>query len=56
MSEYINNRTTRQETLKGLIRRLHEGKTVDEVKGAYLSPLADYHRTEGAKVPSTRQP
>jgi len=32
MSEYINNREYRQKVLKELIRELHEGKTVDDVK------------------------
>lgn len=32
MSEYINNRELRQKTIKDIIRQLHEGKTVDEVK------------------------
>ena len=32
MSEYINNRELRKNTIKDIIRQLHEGKTVDEVK------------------------
>lgn len=32
MSEYINNREHRQKVLKELIKELHDGKTVDEVK------------------------
>lgn len=32
MSELINNREMRQNTIKEIIRQLHEGKTVDEVK------------------------
>lgn len=32
MSEVINNREYRRETLKKLIRRLHEGETVEKVK------------------------
>jgi hypothetical protein len=32
MSEFINNSTRRQETLKQMIRQLHEGQTVDQVK------------------------
>ncbi|MBE5962809.1 MAG: DUF438 domain-containing protein [Lachnospiraceae bacterium] len=32
MSELINNREMRKETLKNIIRQLHEGKTMDEVK------------------------
>ncbi len=32
MSEWINNREYRQEKLKEVIKELHEGKSVDEVK------------------------
>ena len=32
MSEYINNREMRQKTIKEIIRQLHDGKTVEEVK------------------------
>ena len=32
MSEYINNREMRQNTIKEIIRQLHDGKTVEEVK------------------------
>lgn len=32
MSEYINNREMRQNTIKDIIRQLHEGKSVEEVK------------------------
>lgn len=32
MSEYINNREMRQNTIKDIIKQLHEGKSVDEVK------------------------
>ena len=32
MSEYINNRELRQQTIKEIIRQLHEGKTVEDVK------------------------
>lgn len=32
MSEYINNKEHRQKTIKDIIRQLHEGKSVDEVK------------------------
>jgi hypothetical protein len=33
MSEFIDNQSNRQEALKRVIRQLHEGKTVDVVKG-----------------------
>ncbi|MEY8353560.1 DUF438 domain-containing protein [Lachnospiraceae bacterium 54-53] len=32
MSEYINNREMRQNTIKEILRQLHEGKSVEEVK------------------------
>lgn len=32
MSKYINNREMRQQVIKNIIRQLHEGKSVDEVK------------------------
>lgn len=35
MSEFINNRAYRQEKLKELIKRLHDGATVDEVKADF---------------------
>jgi DUF438 domain-containing protein len=50
MSEYINNRTKRQETLKGLIWQLHEGKTVDEVKGEFAALLRDVGAGEIAEI------
>jgi PAS domain S-box-containing protein len=50
MSEYINNQTKRQEILKRLIRELHEGKTVDEVKGEFAQLLKDVSATEIAAI------
>ncbi|MGO1469423.1 MAG: DUF438 domain-containing protein [Tissierella sp.] len=35
MSEWLNNREFRQEKLKEVIKELHEGKTVDEVKAKF---------------------
>ena len=35
MSELINNREIRQKTIKDIIKQLHEGKTVDEVKAQF---------------------
>jgi hypothetical protein len=32
MSEYINNVTRRKEVLKNVLRQLHQGKFIDEVK------------------------
>jgi len=35
MSELINNREMRKETIKNIIKQLHEGKSVEEVKGQF---------------------
>ena len=35
MSEYINNKEHRKQVLASLIRQLHEGKTVDDVKAQF---------------------
>lgn len=35
MSELINNREKRKETLKEIIKQLHQGKSVEEVKGKF---------------------
>ncbi len=40
MSEYINNQTQRQETLKGIIRQLHAGASVEDVKAQFAELLA----------------
>jgi DUF438 domain-containing protein len=37
MSELINNREYRQETIKDILAQLHEGKSVAEVKGQFLN-------------------
>ena len=39
MSELINNREHRQKMLKEVIRELHEGKTVDEVKSKFAEVI-----------------
>ena len=39
MSEYIDNQTKRQEALKRVIRQLHEGRSVDEVKAEFAALL-----------------
>ncbi|MEA3341203.1 MAG: DUF438 domain-containing protein, partial [Chloroflexota bacterium] len=41
MSEYIDNQTRRKEDLKRLLRQLHEGQTVDQVKGEFAALLED---------------
>lgn len=50
MSEYINNRQKRKETLKSIIRQLHEGRTVDEVKAEFAALLRDVGPTEIAEI------
>jgi len=50
MSEYINNQTKRKETLKKLIRQLHEGKTVEEVKGEFAALLQNVGAMDIAEI------
>ena len=50
MSEYINNQTKRKETLKMLIRELHAGKTVKDVKDEFAALLRDVGATEVAEM------
>jgi len=46
MSEYINNRQMRQKTIKDIIRQLHEGKTVNEVKTQFEEVFHGVSATE----------
>lgn len=46
MSEYINNREYRQKVLKDLIKQLHDGKTVDEVKAQFEETFKDVSANE----------
>lgn len=46
MSEYINNREMRQNTIKEIIKQLHEGKTVEEVKQQFEDAFQDVSATE----------
>ncbi len=50
MSEHLTNRQHRQETLKRIIRQLHEGQTVDEVKAEFAALLRDVGPTEIAEI------
>lgn len=50
MSEYITNHTQRKEALKRMIRQLHEGKTVEEVKGEFAALLKEVSATEIAEI------
>ena len=50
MSEYINNQTQRQETLKTIIRRLHAGASVEDVKDEFAELLAGVGGDEIARI------
>jgi DUF438 domain-containing protein len=50
MSEYISNGSLRQEALKQVIRKLHEGQTVDDVKAEFAALLGDVGATEVAAI------
>lgn len=50
MSEYINNRKHRQETLKRLIRELHEGRDLTEIKAEFGKLIKDVSATEIAQM------
>ncbi len=46
MSEYINNREYRQQTIKEIIKQLHEGKSVEEVKEQFEEAFQGVSATE----------
>jgi len=46
MSKYINNREMRQKAIKEIIRQLHEGKSVDEVKQQFEEAFQDVSAAE----------
>jgi DUF438 domain-containing protein len=50
MSEYIDNQTRRKEALKSVIRRLHEGETVEAVKAEFAAVLQDVGASDIAQV------
>lgn len=50
MSEFINNREKRQEKLKAIIRKLHDGATVDEVKAEFDALTIGVSPTEIAEM------
>jgi len=50
MSEYINNHTRRKETLKHVLRQLHAGQTVEEVKGEFAALLRGVSAMEIAQI------
>jgi hypothetical protein len=50
MSELINNSEFRQKKLKELIKSLHDGKTVDEVKGEFEKHFGNVSTTEISQI------
>ncbi|NLE75705.1 MAG: DUF438 domain-containing protein, partial [Chloroflexi bacterium] len=50
MSEYINNSAKRQETLKELIRQLHDGAPFEQVKRRFAAMLQEVDATEIARL------
>lgn len=50
MSEFINNHELRKQTLTNIIRQLHEGKSVDEVKRQFEEVFGGVSATEISEV------
>lgn len=50
MSEKINNREFRKQVIRQVISELHEGKTVDEVKGKFAEAFEGVSATEISEV------
>ena len=50
MSEFINNSTSRKALLQELIKSLHQGKTVDEVKVEFQKHFKDVSTTEISSI------
>ncbi len=50
MSAFINNREMRKNELKNIIRQLHEGKSVDEVKDQFSKVFGEVSATEIAEL------
>ena len=50
MSEFINNSEFRKQKLQALIKSLHEGKTVDEVKAEFKAHFGDVSTTEISQI------
>ena len=46
MSEFINNSEMRKQTIKDIIKQLHEGKTVEEVKQQFEEAFEDVSASE----------
>lgn len=52
MSEFINNRELRKDTIKNIIKQLHEGKSVDDVKEQFEKVFADVTAIEISEAES----
>jgi DUF438 domain-containing protein len=50
MGEAINNYAKRKETLKALIRQLHEGATIEDVQGPFADVLRDVSAHEISEI------
>ncbi len=50
MSEHINNQTERKNRLKDVIRQLHDGKSVEEVKEEFAALLQDVGPSDIAQI------
>ncbi len=50
MGESINNREHRKEVIKDIISQLHDGKTIEDVKGQFDETFADVSALEIAQV------
>ena len=50
MSEYLDNHTRRKEALKEVLRQLHAGRSVEEVKGQFASLLQDVGAMDIAQI------
>ena len=53
MSELINNREYRQKVLKELIKELHDGKSVDEVKARFAELIEGVSASEISEMEQT---
>jgi len=50
MSEYIDNSTQRKAALKGLVRDLHDGGDVDEIKARFARLVGNVSAVEIARL------
>lgn len=52
MSEFINNQAQRKQAIKNIIRQLHDGKTVEDVKAQFATLL---DQTDGEEISRVEQ-